>query len=61
MTSEECTIEVHVRRTCEFISITVIPMVTTFGDIIKIICEKINEPEPSHYYIAMNNELEMEN
>ncbi|CAF0855354.1 unnamed protein product [Adineta steineri] len=61
MTSEECTIEVHVRRTCEFISVKVIPMVTTFGDIIKIICETISEPEPSHYYIAMNNELEMEN
>jgi hypothetical protein len=41
------------------ISIPVIPLLTTYGDIIKTICEKIKEPEPSHYYVALNYETEM--
>jgi hypothetical protein len=32
---------------------------TTYGDIVKIICEKIKEPEPDHYYLAMNYKTEM--
>jgi hypothetical protein len=58
--SKECTIQVHVRRTGEVISIQVIPSLTTYGDIIKLICEKIKEPEPSHYYLALNYESEMQ-
>ncbi len=60
-TSEECTIQVHVRRTGDVVSIQVTPLLTTYGDIINIICERIKEPEPSHYYIASNYETEMEN
>ncbi len=58
--SEEYTIQVYVRRTGEVVSIKVIPLVMTYGDIIKRICEKITELEPSHYYIAVNYESQMD-
>ncbi|CAF2934828.1 unnamed protein product [Rotaria sp. Silwood2] len=59
MTDEECTIQVHVRRTGEVVSIKVIPLLTTYGNIIKKTCKKIKEPEPSHYYMVFNYEYEM--
>lgn len=54
------TIQVHVRRTGEVISVEIRPSITTYGDIVKIICGKINESEPSHYYLALNYESEMQ-
>jgi small GTP-binding protein len=59
--AQECTIEVYVRRTGEVMSLKVIPLTTTYGDIIKMICERRTELEPSHYYIALNYEILMEN
>ncbi|UJR20595.1 hypothetical protein I4U23_023720 [Adineta vaga] len=61
MASEKCTIQVYVRRTGEIVPVEVTFMSTTFGDIVKIICERINESEPSHYYISLNNETQMLN
>ena len=58
-TSNEHKIDVFVRRTGEIISVQVIPSVTTYGDIIREICKKRKDLDPSHYYIAMNYSTEM--
>jgi hypothetical protein len=58
--SQECTIEVYVRRTGEVVPVKVIPLITTYGDIIKMICATRTQLEPSHYYIALNYETLME-
>ncbi|CAF0882194.1 unnamed protein product [Adineta ricciae] len=59
MASEKVRIQIYVRRTGEHVLIDVIPKLTTFGSIVKTVCERINDPEPSHYYISLNNEKEM--
>lgn len=38
----------------------VTPGITTYGDIIKIVCEKSSGLDPSRYYIGANNEIELE-
>lgn len=38
----------------------VVPSVSTYGDIIREICKKRRELDPSHYYIAMNYSKEMD-
>ena len=50
----------YVRRTGEVVPVTVTPSVTTFGDIIEMICATRPNLEPSHYYIALNYETVME-
>lgn len=59
-TSSECSIEVHVRRTGELVSLTVTPRVTTYGDIVRMICERNPELDSTQYYIAVNYEKVME-
>ncbi|CAF0824288.1 unnamed protein product [Rotaria sordida] len=54
-------IQVHVRRTGEMVNIDVIPSTTTYDEIIRKVCERINEPEPSHYYLTLNYEVELRN
>ncbi|CAF3088419.1 unnamed protein product [Rotaria sp. Silwood2] len=61
MESTICSIQVHVRRTGEMVNINVIPSTTTYDAIIRKVCERINEPEPSHYYLALNYEVELKN
>ncbi|CAF1044480.1 unnamed protein product [Rotaria sp. Silwood1] len=61
MESTICSIQVHVRRTGEMVNINVIPSTTTYDEIIRKVCERINEPEPSHYYLALNYEVELKN
>lgn len=59
--STEYTIQVHVRRTGEVIDVKVIPLQTTYGDIINMICDRVPNLDARQYYIAINYEIQMEN
>ncbi|CAF2077542.1 unnamed protein product [Rotaria magnacalcarata] len=61
MESAICSIQVHVRRTGEMVTVNVEPSKTTYEEILREICRRINEREPSHYYLALNYEVQLEN
>ncbi|CAF2754367.1 unnamed protein product [Rotaria sp. Silwood2] len=61
MESTICSIQIHVRRTGEMVNINVIPSTTMYDEIIRKVCERINEPASSHYYLALNYEVELKN
>ncbi|CAF4881243.1 unnamed protein product [Rotaria magnacalcarata] len=61
MESAICSIQVHVRRTGEMVTVNVEPSKTTYEEILREICRRTNEPEPSHYYLALNYEVQLEN
>ena len=41
------------------ISLKVRPLITTYGDIIQMICERNPDLDPNQYYIASNYEIQM--
>lgn len=61
MESTNYSIHVHVRRTGEVIEVSVTPSKTTHDEIIKNVCQRIREPEPSHYYLTLDYAVELEN
>ena len=57
----EVEIQVHVRQTGEVVNIPVIPLSTSYGEILNEVCRRIKQPHPENYYLAWRYEIELEN